>query len=137
MRDIITCDCGYRNRSKDGPACKGCGEPLLQAERPSGRAGPALPPARGSVPEPRQLRGLEKLCKLYGRMKCGDVMMVWDYTREEAVPEREMLDDRERWSASEKIKWSLRGGGISAPNAKLTCSEPAGGASTRTEETGG
>ena len=36
MQDIITCDCGYRNRTKDGSTCKECGKPLLQPEASSG-----------------------------------------------------------------------------------------------------
>lgn len=51
------------------------------------------------------LRGLQRLCKLYGRMKCGDVMMAWDYANECAVPEAEMKADKERWAASERAKW--------------------------------
>ncbi len=27
-RSHIICDCGYQNRTKDGPDCKGCGKPL-------------------------------------------------------------------------------------------------------------
>ena len=57
--------------------------------------------------EPRQLRGLEKVCKLHGRMKTGSVTMVWDYTNDVAIPEKEMHQDRKRWAASEKAKWAL------------------------------
>lgn len=53
----------------------------------------------------RQLRGLEKVCKLYGRMKCGDTMMVWDYARNVAVPESEMRLGSKRFTASEKAKY--------------------------------
>ena len=55
----------------------------------------------------RQLRGLERICRLYGRMKCGDTMMVWDYVAEQAVPEKEMPSGSERWKASEKAKHGL------------------------------
>jgi hypothetical protein len=54
---------------------------------------------------PRQLHGLEKICKQFGRMKCGDTMMVWDYANECAIPEKEMEADKARWCASEKAKW--------------------------------
>lgn len=54
--------------------------------------------------QPRQLSGLQRLCKLYGRMKCGNVMMVWDYASECAVAESEMKIGSERWRASEKAK---------------------------------
>ena len=54
----------------------------------------------------RPLRGLERICKLYGRMKCGDVMMAWDYANECALPEKELRADKARWAASEKAKWS-------------------------------
>lgn len=53
----------------------------------------------------RELRGLEKVCKALGRMKCGDVMMVWDYASSEAVPEKEMPAGGDRWRESEKAKW--------------------------------
>lgn len=53
----------------------------------------------------RPLRGLEKVCKLYGRMKLGPVMMVWDYANEIAVNESAMTPGSERWSKSEKVKW--------------------------------
>lgn len=59
----------------------------------------------------RALRGLERICKLYGRMKCGATMMVWDYANECAVPEKEMPAGGKRWAMSEKAKWS---------NAKLS-----------------
>lgn len=56
-------------------------------------------------PPHRQLRGLEKVCRLYGRMKCGDTMMSWDYANEIAVPESDMPMGSERWKASEKAKF--------------------------------
>lgn len=52
----------------------------------------------------RQLRGLEKVCKLYGRIKSGPVMMVWDYARELAVNEKEMPAGSMRWQASERAR---------------------------------
>lgn len=56
----------------------------------------------------RPLRGLEKVCKIYGKMKCGATMMVWDYANDVAVPESEMPPGSKRWSMSEKAKWSVR-----------------------------
>ena len=53
----------------------------------------------------KELRGLQRICRLYGRMQCGDVMMVWDYANECALPEAEMRADKARWAASEKVKW--------------------------------
>jgi len=64
----------------------------------------AIPPFGAASVRP--LRGLEKVCKLYGRMKCGDVMMAWDYANECAIPEKELRADKARWAASEKAKWS-------------------------------
>ena len=55
----------------------------------------------------RQLRGLERVCKLYGRMKCGEVMMVWDYAADKAVPESDMKPGSERWQQSERTRWQL------------------------------
>ena len=54
----------------------------------------------------RPLRGLERICKLYGRLKCGATMMVWDYANECAVKESEMPAGSKRWAMSEKAKWS-------------------------------
>lgn len=56
--------------------------------------------------QPPRLSGLQRLCKLYGRMKCGDVMMAWDYANECAVPESEMKLGGERWRASEMAKFA-------------------------------
>ena len=58
----------------------------------------------------RPLRGLEKVCRLYGRMKCGNTMMVWDYDNEVAVKESEMPMGSDRWLRSEKAKWSNKRG---------------------------
>jgi len=56
--------------------------------------------------EPKQLTGLQKVCKAYGAMQCGDIMMVWDYVNDEAVPENEMPPGSERWIESEKVRWT-------------------------------
>lgn len=55
-------------------------------------------------PATRRLRGLEKVCRMYGRMKCGDTMMVWDYAAEMAVPEADMKPGSVKWQASERAK---------------------------------
>lgn len=55
---------------------------------------------------PPELLGLEKVCRSYGRMKCGDVMMVWDYANECAVPEAEMPIGQSRWINSERAKFA-------------------------------
>lgn len=52
--------------------------------------------------------GLNKICKLYGRMKVSDangksVMWVWDYVNDKARLETEMT--KEEKMASEKAKW--------------------------------
>jgi hypothetical protein len=51
------------------------------------------------------MSGLQKLCKMYGRMSIQGVMYVWDYVDDKAIPESEMT--KERWCESEKIKWGL------------------------------
>ncbi len=51
------------------------------------------------------MSGLRKICKLYGRMKIGDTMWVWDYVKDEPRIESEM--SKEEIIASEKIKWEL------------------------------
>lgn len=53
----------------------------------------------------KTLRGLEKVCKAYGRIKCGTVLMVWDYANEVSVKESEMPPGSKRWSMSEKAKF--------------------------------
>lgn len=54
--------------------------------------------------EVRRLSGLEKVCKIYGRMKCGDTMMAWDYANDVAIPEADLMKDKARWAASERAK---------------------------------
>lgn len=51
-----------------------------------------------------ELRGLEKICKIYGSMKCGDTLFVWDYANDEAVPKVDMPCGSVQWKASEKAK---------------------------------
>lgn len=53
----------------------------------------------------KPLTGLQKVCKMYGRMKAGNTMFVWDYANDEAVPESEMRPGTERWKASQKAKY--------------------------------
>ncbi len=53
---------------------------------------------------PSGLRGLQKVCRMYGRMKCGDAIMVWDFVSETAVPASEMRTGSEQWKASERMK---------------------------------
>lgn len=60
----------------------------------------------------KNLRGLQKICKMYGRMKCGDTMIVWDYANECAVEESVMKADKPRWAASERMKMKLMLGSI-------------------------
>ena len=62
--------------------------------------------AVGLQPGVRPLRGLEKICKLYGRMKCGGVVWVWNYYRNAAVQEYRMPVGSAEWEKSEKVKWS-------------------------------
>ena len=61
---------------------------------------------RGSM-EKKALSGLQRMCKAYGRMKCGDTMMVWDYANDVAVSEKELEFGGERWAESEKAKWKF------------------------------
>lgn len=51
------------------------------------------------------MAGLRKILKLYGRMKVGDILWLWDYAREEPVKASDMPNGSERWKASEKAKW--------------------------------
>jgi hypothetical protein len=49
------------------------------------------------------MSGLQKLCKMYGRIKVGSIIYVWDYVEDRAIPKREMT--KERFAESEKIRW--------------------------------
>ena len=49
------------------------------------------------------MSGLRKICKMYGRMKVGDIEYVWDYHRDKPVPKPEMTKDD--FKKSEKAKW--------------------------------
>lgn len=51
------------------------------------------------------MRGLEKVCKIYGRLKVGDVLWVWDYHRNKAVPDYKLKAGSNDWKLSEKAKW--------------------------------
>jgi len=51
------------------------------------------------------MSGLNRLCKLYGRLKIGDVLYVWDYKADKAVPASEMEEGSPRWKESERAKW--------------------------------
>jgi hypothetical protein len=49
--------------------------------------------------------GIQKICKIYGRIKVGNVMWVWDYKNDVAVKESEMTTEMK--VASEKAKYEL------------------------------
>jgi hypothetical protein len=49
------------------------------------------------------MSGLKRLCKMYGRLQCGDVMWVWDYERDIPVLEEEMT--KEQLAKSERKKY--------------------------------
>jgi len=51
------------------------------------------------------MAGLRKICKLYGRMQCGDTMFVWDYYLDEPVEEKKMT--KEQRALSEKAKYGI------------------------------
>ena len=50
------------------------------------------------------MHGLQKVLKIYGRMKVGDITYVWDYKNNKAVKESEMT--KEMFAESEKEKWA-------------------------------
>jgi len=50
------------------------------------------------------MSGLRKLCKMYGHLKCGDVLWYWDYVKDEPRIKSEMTKDE--INASEKAKWA-------------------------------
>ncbi len=49
------------------------------------------------------MRGLQKLCKLYGKINIQGVTWLWDYAQDKARLKTEMT--KEQWAASEKAKW--------------------------------
>jgi hypothetical protein len=53
------------------------------------------------------MTGLQKICKMYGRLKVGDVMWVWDYANDKPRLEKDMTPDEMK--ASEKAKWEALG----------------------------
>jgi hypothetical protein len=48
--------------------------------------------------------GLNRICKMYGRMLIDGKYWVWDYVRDEAVPEAEMTEEQLRASELERVK---------------------------------
>lgn len=73
-------------------------------ELPQGRAAAAA--------STRRLRGLEKICRLYGRIKCGETLWVWDYVNEKAVHASAMPPGSARWEANEQAKWAMLKAGL-------------------------
>jgi len=51
------------------------------------------------------MAGLARICKMYGSMEINGKKYVWDYARDEAVPEDEMPNGSERRRASEEAKF--------------------------------
>ncbi|MBS1982837.1 MAG: hypothetical protein JST16_01590 [Bdellovibrionales bacterium] len=51
------------------------------------------------------MAGLARICKMYGGMEINGKKYVWDYARDEAVPEDEMPTGSERHRDSEKAKF--------------------------------
>ncbi len=49
--------------------------------------------------------GLARICGMYGGMEINGKKYVWDYARDEAVPEDEMPNGSERHRESEKAKF--------------------------------
>jgi hypothetical protein len=79
-------------------------------------------PTPNEVPLVR-LSVLQKLCKLYGRMKCGDTMMAWDYLNNVALPEAELRKDKARWAASERARYGVLPNDAGQPCAELAPSK--------------
>lgn len=52
------------------------------------------------------MAGLRRIVKAFGAMIINGERWVWDYARDEAVPDRLMPEGGERWEASERAKWS-------------------------------
>lgn len=52
-----------------------------------------------------RLSGLQRICKLYGRMIVCGKALVWDYANNKAVPESEMKPGSPGWAASERAKY--------------------------------
>jgi hypothetical protein len=51
-------------------------------------------------------QGYQRILKIYGRMKFGDVWWVWDYVKDEPVREAEMKRDPERAKLSEQARFA-------------------------------
>jgi len=52
----------------------------------------------------KKLTGLQKLCKMYGKVKFDGVVWVWDYRTDEPKLQSEM--SKEDFTRSEKAKWT-------------------------------
>jgi len=52
----------------------------------------------------KKLTGLQKLCKMYGKVNFDGVVWVWDYHTDEPKLESEM--NKEDFARSEKAKWT-------------------------------
>ena len=52
------------------------------------------------------MAGLARVCKMYGGMVINGEKWAWDYAKDEAVKESELMADKERWAASEMVKYA-------------------------------
>lgn len=50
------------------------------------------------------MAGLRNICKQFGQMRIQGRLWVWDYVKDEPIPEQEMRKDPERRAASEKAR---------------------------------
>jgi len=50
--------------------------------------------------------GLARICKAYGAMVIQGVRYVWDYAKDEAVPEKDMPLGSELWLESERARFA-------------------------------
>ena len=54
-----------------------------------------------------QLTGWQKICRDFGHVKLGEVMMVWDWAIDSAIPESKMRFGSARWKKSERAKFKM------------------------------
>ena len=77
---------------------------MAQRKQVAARVTGATTSTTGGVRNGRSLSGLQKVCKMFGRVVVQGKVHLWDYAREEAVPAAQMKKGSARRAASEKAR---------------------------------
>ena len=66
------------------------------------------------------MAGLKRIAKMYGGVEINGVKFVYDYARDECVPESEMPPGSDRMKESERAKWRQHANAM-ADDSRASC----------------